>query len=168
MSLMKKVIKETQNVDFETGEIRSSEKVLLLPKEPAYVKLYIDDIAKLYSLPKGSSDLMLMLVRKMGYDGLISITAGYKEVMSRELGMKTQSINNSIQKLIKEGILKRVARGEYMMDPSLFAKGEWSDIRRLRDKYLEVNVTYTSSGKRKISSHIKENPKARQLDIEDM
>ena len=42
------------------------------------------------------------------------------------------------------------------MNPHLFAKGKWIDIRRLQDKYLKMTVTYTPEGDRHIETHVED------------
>ena len=151
-----RVVYEKEIIDKETGEVVTSEKVTQLPKEPNFVKLYIDDIGKLYNLPKSCSGLMMALVKKIDYEGIITIASGAKKRTAKELGISIQSFDNSIQKLLKQGIMIRIDRGEYMMNPNLFAKGDWTDVRRLRNKYIELNISYTDTGERKVVSRIKD------------
>ena len=47
--------------------------------------------------------------------------------------------------------MKRIGRGSFLLNPSLFAKGSWNDIRRLREKYIELKIIYNSNGKKDIS-----------------
>ena len=46
-------------------------------------------------------------------------------------------------------------RGLYLVNPKLFAKGEWKDIRRLR-LAIDYDTSEDSKGKRIISSNVAE------------
>ncbi|APS58372.1 hypothetical protein Psal071_00914 [Piscirickettsia salmonis] len=61
----------------ETGEItrQVTENVVRFPREPEYVKMYVDDLSSILNLGKGASKLLCALVRKLDYDGLISLPA---------------------------------------------------------------------------------------------
>ena len=156
---LKRIIQEntTTHVDRETGEetSRTTESVAYLPTEPPYVKLYLDDLAKLYGLPKAGSDLLHALLRKMDYEGIITLVASSKRRIADELGIKPQTIDNNIQALLKSDILRRAGRGEFMFNPNLFAKGDWKSIYKQRNKYIQLTMTYTNSGERKVSASVK-------------
>ncbi|HGO6848060.1 TPA: hypothetical protein ACK80Q_003101, partial [Legionella pneumophila] len=52
-----------KHIDFSTGEITTEESknVIRLPKEPPYVKMYIDDLAKILELTSGCRSLLYFL-----------------------------------------------------------------------------------------------------------
>lgn len=156
---MGKIVKEieTTKIDKTTGEITEhvSHTVMNLPQEPPFVKVYLDDIVRLYNLPTKSSETLYVLVRKMDYDGIITLTAAYKRRVAEQLGTSVSVIDNQLSRLTKTNLLTRIDRGEYMLDPNLFARGSWPDIRKLRDKYIELRISYDlDSGNRKISSEL--------------
>lgn len=159
MQNLKQVVKQTvtESVDHTTGEIqhKTTENVSYMPTEPPYVKVYLDDIAKLYGLPKASSSLLHCLLRKMDYDGIITLVAASKKRIAEELGVKQQTVANNIQALLKADILKRSGRGEFMFNPNLFAKGEWKNIYKQRNKYVEMSIVYSPDGERIITGSVK-------------
>ena len=61
----------TSIVDAETGEVKSEEhkstKKSVLPKEPEFVKLYFDCLAKFKSVPVGSSPILIELLKHASY-----------------------------------------------------------------------------------------------------
>lgn len=156
---LKQVIKQvvTETVDHNSGEVyqKTTENISYLPTEPPFVKVYLDDIAKLYGLPKAGSNLLHCLLRKMDYDGIITLVAASKKRIADELSIKPQTVANNIQALIKADILKRSGRGEFMFNPMLFAKGEWKNIYKQRNKYVELTLTYDINGERTISGKVK-------------
>ena len=59
-------------IDHQTGEIIQTEhnQKGFVEKEPDYVKLYLQDIARLNNLPPSTSSLMTLIIRSMGYNNL--------------------------------------------------------------------------------------------------
>jgi hypothetical protein len=154
-SFLKKTIFEKQELvtNFETGEISSEtvQTVVRTSKEPPYIKLYIDDVIRLYGLPKGESKILFELVKRMNYQGEIVINAAVKRDIAKKLelgGAKPeQVISNSMAKLVKNDILCRKDTGVYITNPHVFAKGDWADIQDLRDSYIEMKIKYSAAGR---------------------
>jgi hypothetical protein len=158
---MQKVIFEKTEtfLDHKTGEIHEeiNYQTIKIPKEPPFVKLYLEDLIKLNNLPKSNSSVLYELVKLVNYDGEINLSPFSKERIVKILKIKNpKSLDNSIQQLVKTDIMKRIGRGCFLLNPSLFAKGSWSDIRRLREKYIELKITYNNNGKKDISVTIKD------------
>ncbi len=151
---MKKIVNISERVfaDHDTGEVRSEERTTItrLPQEPAYVKLYIEDLGRILDLPTGPRDVLYSLLRKVDYDGMISMTSGGRKRIAETHKIKEQSVSNYLTMLVKKEVLKIVARGEYELNPHLFAKGDWDSIYRRRGEF-KMTVTYTADGKRVIT-----------------
>jgi len=152
---MKNITKEkiTESFDNQTGEVsvESTVTVLKVPKEPPYVKLYLQDIIRLKDLPKGSDKILYMLLQSMGYNNIIAAYAPIKRIMCNQLDIKMNTLNKHIDNLYKAGVLIRIERGIYMADPELFGKGKWEDVRHIR-----MVIDYTPSGKREITAAVRE------------
>ena len=162
-----------QKVDKATGEVleETAEVVARLPREPAFIKLYLEDINLLMDVPTGPGNLLHILVQKVDYEGYISLTTGGRDRICDQVGIKRQTLANYLQTLVRKKILKNVGRGDYELNPHLFAKGEWKDISKRRDKYISLNIRYSPDGERTIKSAIRDDDKAAvggvQMDIED-
>lgn len=152
---MKNVVYEqiTESVDVQTGETfqLSSTKKYKVETEPEYIKMYIRDIARLRDVPKGMDRILLTLVRNMGYNNLIPAYMPIKKMIAHDLGISVSYLNNAIDIFHKKGILIRIARGMYIADPELFAKGKWEDIKKLR-----LVIEYNQNGTKKLQSNIPE------------
>lgn len=128
----------------EQGELVSkrANRTLSWGSEPAFVKLYLQDVLYLSDMPKHHEKILYELLKRSTYagtkDGMqVCLSAGVKRIISKELGLKNdRSINNALSDLVKGKILYRVETGVYNFNPYLFGKGDWQDIARLR---LEVN-----------------------------
>ena len=164
----------TQTIDRLTGEVleETAEVVSRLPREPAFIKLYLEDINLLMDVPTGPGNLLHILVKKVDYEGYISLTTGSRDRICEQVGIKRQTLANYLQTLVRKKILKNIGRGDYELNPHLFAKGEWKDISRRRDKYIQLNIRYSPDGKRIINSSVRTDEEellgGHQIDIEDV
>lgn len=136
-------------VDYETGEIKKtiSQTITKIDREPPFVKLYIDDISDINNLQHSCSQLLLELIKRVNYSGVISISAGDKKLIVKSLGVKPQTFANNISQLIKKDILFRIDTGMYQLNPFYFARGAWYEVNKQRIDYIEMNTKYSSKGK---------------------
>ncbi|MNG04628.1 hypothetical protein D3C84_877730 [compost metagenome] len=69
----------------------------------------------------------------MTYENEIVLNAYKKKEIAAELGFNSvQSLNNNINKLVKEKIMFRKGTGTYVMNAFLFGRGNWEDIKKIR------------------------------------
>ena len=133
---MAKMIYEetTTHTDHETGEQRttSKRKKFEVIKEPNYIKLYLRDLCKLNDIPKSGNDTLNELLLLADYQNEIVLNSAVKGRICFTLGIKKPSLDNNISRLTKEGIIKRIDRGIYILNPNLFGRGDYQDIKKLR------------------------------------
>lgn len=146
--MAKKVTYELERINPETGEIKVVARDSILPKEPDFVKLYLEDVARLNNVPSWADSILYQLLRLMNYRNEIVLNATVKKRIGDELEVSMKTINNALGLLVKKQILFRDGVGVYVGNPMLFGKGEWKDIRELR-----LQVQYSSKG-RSISTEI--------------
>ena len=159
-NVRKVLIQEKEHVIInKEGEVYAeiSEKLFNIPSEPPFVKLYVQDIVKLNNLPKGNSGVLYELIKVVDYQNEINLNPRIKQRICSILNIKPSSLNNAISKLLKKNIICRLGRGSYFLNPNLFAKGSWSDIRKMRDKYLNLTITY-KDGEKTMSSSFSDEP----------
>lgn len=128
----------------EQGEFVSkrANKTLSWGSEPAYIKLYLQDVLYLSDMPTKHSAVLYELLKRASYagdkDGMqVIINASLKRRIADTLGLKNVgSISNAITDFVKGKILYRADVGMYNFNPYLFGRGDWQDISRLR---LEIN-----------------------------
>ena len=86
---MSKVERVESVVDGLTGELISEQRNIIafnpLPPEPAYVKMYIEDLGKLLDLQSGHRDILLHVAANVAYDGLVSMTTLRKSRIAHAL-----------------------------------------------------------------------------------
>ena len=100
--------------------------------EPHFVKLYINDICKLNDIPKLGNAVLNELLPLMNYQNEIVLNAGVKRRIVESLNTSRASLDNSLTKLVKSDILRRVDTGIFKLNPFLFGKGSWGDIKNIR------------------------------------
>lgn len=123
----------------ETGEIKT-QKEIYKTKEPDFVKLYLDCVLLLKGLQKGLNPILIELVKYMSYADINSVGGGQvifmnkalKETVAAKLNVSLKRIEQAISQLVKAGIFKRIAVGTYQVNPNIFGKGDWVDIKNIR------------------------------------
>ena len=159
-------ITQTDIVDHTTGEVKSSEhaRVINIPREPSYIKLYLDDIEKLYDLPSNSSTIVYELLKELNYNGLIPLNSTTKKMICEKVGYKLQSLNNYLTDLVKKDVFRKAGRGVFKPNPHLFGKGDWKDIYKMREAWLKVS--YKEDGSKDVTSSFdEEKNEEEQLDL---
>ncbi len=154
---MNKVERVETVVDGQTGELLSEQRNVIafnsMPPEPAYVKLYVEDLGRVLDLQSGHRDILLHVAANVAYDGLVSMTALRKNRIAAALNCSIRSIDNAITEFVKREILIRVGRAEYELNPHLFVKGSWKEIRERRLKFT-AKITYSSEQGRVIETSV--------------
>lgn len=134
------LIQGIEVVDGLTGEVLEKETTTSytreLPSEPAYIKLYLEDVLYLSNMEPSQSGLVYALLQKMNYDCQIVINPAIRRQIANQLNIKVSTLNNNISKLVKGEVIERIDSGIYRANPYLFGRGNWKDINKLR---LEVD-----------------------------
>jgi hypothetical protein len=160
-SSVKKVVKETttQTVDVQSGELVSQTIVTssIVPREPDYVKLYLEDLQRFFELNHSESKVLNGLLRYMSYNNVVVLLKPVKEMICNELQMPMNTLNKSIDNLFKQNILIRMHKSVYLIDPNLFGKGKWEDIHSIR-----LNITYDNTGRKMVKTDV---VKGQQLEL---
>jgi len=133
---------DTVTIDRETGEVLKQENTthIRISTEPNYIKLYINTLLAFKDLPKTLNPILLEFLTYMTYadssskrGGQIIMTNSYmKKSIAQNLNLTIDSINKGLFKLEKAKIFKRIDVGTYQVNPHLFGRGEWKDIRAVR------------------------------------
>lgn len=159
LEIMKKFTQVTENAitDMDTGEVKSSQlsKTFYIPREPSYIKFYIEDIGNIHGLSKAESDVLFALAKMIGWDGIVSVSkTRFEKSVQPDVGIQYQTFKNIVKKLVDSGIFVRSGRGELEANPYLFARGEWADVYKRR-KDINLHIEYSEEG-RKIFTTLKD------------
>jgi len=117
--------------------------------EPNFVKLYIQDMCLLNEIPKQNSTVLTELLLHVNYANEIMLPQGLKERIVDTLKISKGSLDNSLSLLVKKGLLQRLGRGVYKLNPYLFGKGKWQDIKEIRMEWIYAK--YKNQTNKKLS-----------------
>jgi hypothetical protein len=138
-----------------TGELLSSTTeitdISTAPAEPNYLKLYIDDLGLLNKLSGSEVIALIHIAALANYDGQVCLPLLVKKEIAEKAGVKVQAVNNATVKLTSKGILKRMGTAVYMLNPDLFARGKWREIRERRKAFQSI-TTYLPDGEKIIET----------------
>jgi hypothetical protein len=149
--------KREQVIDQMTGEVLYDKKNVIsfnkMPEEPAYIKLYVDDLSRLNKLTAGETKILLYVAARADYEGIASLPLGIKNRIATSAGCSASAVSSAISKFCNEKILKRLDVGVYELNPDYFARGKWKEIRERR-KAFYTTITYTPDGQRVVKTDL--------------
>jgi hypothetical protein len=153
---MGKMIHTIRTVDDSTGEILHQQTNVIelqkMPKEPDYIKLYVEDIGKLHGVTPMAREVLLYVAASMGYDGVASLTRRRRASIALTVGAKSvQVVNNCLSECVKAGLLRLIERGEYEPNPALFGRGSWAEIRERRERFV-ASFVYGPEGRQALEA----------------
>lgn len=144
---MSKFVQTSTKVDTLTGEVlertESVFNTVKLDKEPAFVKMYINDLGSWQGLTKTETDVLYKITSTVDYEGIIQVTTYTKTRICAALGIKPQTFANAISKLVSKFILQRVENAPkqvFTLNPYFFGRGDWKDIIEQRKAFV-VQIT---------------------------
>lgn len=135
-------IRSVVNLDGEILEEISTRRIKN-SDEPQFIKLYLDFILSIKDLSKSLNPILLAFLKHMSYanreeqDGgqIIYIASSLKKDIAQELNIGIDRVNQSITQFVKSGIFKRLDRSKYQVNPSIFGRGEWVDIKSIKGNF---------------------------------
>lgn len=151
----------------ENGEVKNSEVIKKFKsQEPNYIKIYLQDISYFYEVPKGSTDLVYELFDYVTYNTHeMILNMSTKKRIAKKLETSVATVSNNLTKLVQKGIIKRVEKGIYTLNPYLFGKGDWKSVKELRTSNIELEVVYDKeTGKRTLKGRLE---KQQRFNFED-
>lgn len=142
-----------RTVDHHTGEESHTRhrETRSEPKEPEYVKVYIDNVASIEGLGAPQKTLLYELIIRITYKGAIKITPMERKEIIKNLGISEKTFRNNMSAIVKSGLVIRHSPSDYEANPHYFAKGRWAEILDRRQDF-ELRIRYKQDGDREISS----------------
>ena len=137
MKPTKRVLRE-EVVEDADGKVTSRKTTLEFSKEPAYVKLYFDCLGvyiKNEGLTSSLNEMLIEVLKRSSYaeEGqIVHLDKFTKEQVCKATGKSMERMKQAIRTWEKNGILTRVNRGVYEVNPFIFGKGDWRNIAKLR------------------------------------
>lgn len=144
-----RIVYQKDTVDLLTGQIVKTDREIRIPKEPDFIKLYLNDLVMLKDIPQWVSGVLYALLKHMNYQNEIILNATIKKRIAVDLDIVTRTIDNALVTFVKKNVLFRIGAGVYQANPYLFGKGEWINIRKIR-----LQVEYGQNGSREIVAEL--------------
>jgi DNA-binding Lrp family transcriptional regulator len=125
-----------ETVDHNTGEITQSTKkqIVKRDKTPDFLMLYTEGVDNIIGagLSQGQVKVLFGLLESYVLpSNMLIINKDVKTNIADKIGSTLSSVSKSIQVLVQKGIIKK-SGVSYHLDPFLFGKGNWNDIKKLR------------------------------------
>jgi hypothetical protein len=139
----------------EAGEVirEDRERILRLPQEPEFIKLYLQDLGAILDVPAGPQTVLLALMRKLDWEGMITLSPAARSRIADSLKIKAHTLANYITTLCDKHIIRRVGRGEYEVNPHLMAKGDWNEVMKRRAGF-RLTVVYSRDGTKTVTGTV--------------
>lgn len=139
----KRIYKATEvsqyNVDRETGEVMSEShqqtEMGYVETEPQYIKIYLDCILRFKNLSSSLNPILIALCKHMHFadkNQIVFVNKYVKDIICKECGVKTKRVEQAVKQFVEAGLLKRQARGVYLVNPYIISRGNWEDVKKLR------------------------------------
>ena len=121
-------------VDHKTGEITSEIESVSYPfsSEEPYVKLYIKHACYLQGLIHSEYSVLYKALKHLDYENEVVLLKRRKEKIAKDLGISINTVNNTLFQMVKKKVLFRIEKGFYKVNPYLFGRGSWKNIKKLR------------------------------------
>ena len=147
MQKKKRLLKEirTELVNQNTGEILQNQilQEWVVPREePDFVKLYLNAVLEYNAISCANTPLLAELLKFMSYADdeenggqMIYLNKSLRTKICAKLDIKEVTYRTNIKKLCDGKILRKIATDTYQVNPLIFGKGNWSNIRNLRASF---------------------------------
>ena len=130
---------KSEIVNVETGEVISTADTSItegyVDREPDYIKLYIDTVLTFKGITKALNPVLIALCKHMNFadkEQIVYVNSYTKSLMMQDTGLKLKRVEQAIKQFADAGIIMRVSRGVYRVNPNIIARGKWNDIKLLR------------------------------------
>lgn len=151
IKVSKKVIENRTVVQQETGLIIEEEReTTIKTDEPDYIKLYLNAWCVFKDIKGVNLKLLYQILPYMTYaqeQQIIGFTTYIKKKIASELDWAEKSslnrFNHELKKMCDAGVLKKIDRDTYQVNPELIGRGAWKDINKLRATFNLANGKVT-------------------------
>jgi len=128
--------KESITYNNTTGEVTKEKTTNILnnrtDQQKDFLYIFTKSLGYLSKLTKSETHTLFGLFGKVTHDNKLYINKGMKEEIARLMNMNFQTVNNAITNLSKKGILGRLERGVYILNPQFFGKGSFRDMKKIK------------------------------------
>lgn len=109
-------------------DIRSGERRV----EPDFVKVYIGDVCKLHGLTSNQTSIFNFMLLNMNSRNESLYSTDTKKEFLKFNGMKNQTFDNNVAALVKAGLVKRISRGQFIVNKKYAVKTDWTKVQSIK------------------------------------
>ncbi|WP_076419651.1 winged helix-turn-helix domain-containing protein [Colwellia sp. UCD-KL20] len=116
--------------------------------EPHYIKNYQQCFESINDLKNRTEEILNELLIYTEYNkNTIYLNQQIKVDICNKLGTAYQTMTNALTELKKSQILLYIGTGLYIVNPYYFGKGEWRELKKIRDKIKISTSTKKVNGR---------------------
>lgn len=139
----KKTVRDGENIIEKETSI--TEKIIPKTDEPPFVKLYLDTVLLTKNVSISKCPILNELLKLQPYADeqipYFAINKPIKLLISKNTNLGIKAIEKAITEFVKSGILIRVLNGLYQVNPQYFGKGNWSDVKKIREITMKIRFS---------------------------
>jgi hypothetical protein len=126
---------------------------LYTASEPHYIKHYQQCFESINALKNRTEEILQEILLYTTYNkNTIYLNQQIKVDICNKLGLAYQTMTNALTELKQSQILLYVDTGLYIVNPYYFGKGEWKELRKIREK-IKITVYSKDINGRKIEQY---------------
>lgn len=130
-------------IDKETGEVVSrSERMSSVKfyKEVGYLKVYGLGLKAFVDLRGFEVDVLAGMLELMTYENQVHLSHRHRDELCAKLKIKPESLRRVLHNLRAYDAVYKQESKFYLINPFMFAKGRWKEIRLLRDGWHKAHA----------------------------
>lgn len=112
-------------------------------REPAHIKLYLDRLDRFDTGQLSINPILAELLKRASYagedataGGMIILLGGSEErIIAKRCGVSFGRVKTAVSGFVKKGYIRRLHNSVYQLNPSLFGRGSWKNIKNIRESF---------------------------------
>ncbi len=121
-------------VDTATGEI-----VKVAKTKDQFVLLFLDHLKLVYGVERASPEVFFEILKLMTGENKVQLNLPQKENIAKATKLSLSYVNITMTQLVKGGVMKKIGRCTYMVNPILVGKTNWNKIKSLRIQFQAID-----------------------------
>jgi hypothetical protein len=119
-------------------------------KEEEFIKLYFDDLGKIWDLTNTAQKVFGELARLVEFNpqasihNVISLNGSKRKAIGKRLGWAENTYNSRISQaltnLVEKKVVLKINNDTYLLTPTIASKANWADVKLLRS--IKMEITY--------------------------
>jgi len=100
-----------------------------------FPRFFLKNMVILHKAKGVNYPVFFELAKLMDFENIVRLYQFDKEKISKNTGLKIGAIDAALTRMVKAGLINRVGRGVYFIDPDIVGSGSFKDIVKLRMRF---------------------------------